>query len=57
MGRKSRRFALPIPSLGSRFAELETESAKVSGLFREYSRFGETIAGDWFDHDCRPTVL
>jgi hypothetical protein len=28
------------------------KSAKVSGLDREYSRFAETIGGDWFDHDC-----
>src|SRR6266480_4080077 len=26
----------------------------VSGLICEYSRFAETIGGDWFDHDCRP---
>jgi hypothetical protein len=32
------------------------KSPKVSGLVREYSRFAETIAGDWFDHDCRLTV-
>jgi hypothetical protein len=30
------------------------ESLKVSGgLVRGYSRFVETIGGDWFDHDCR----
>jgi AAA domain len=27
---------------------------KVSGLVREYSRFAETIGGDWFDHNCSP---
>jgi hypothetical protein len=31
------------------------KSTKVSGLLREYSRFGETMGGDRFDHDCRPT--
>jgi hypothetical protein len=37
---------LPSPNLRWR-------SPKVSGLVREYSRFAETIGGDWFDHDCR----
>jgi hypothetical protein len=32
------------------------KSPKVSGLVREYSRFAETIGGDRFDHDCRPTA-
>jgi hypothetical protein len=31
------------------------KSPKVSGLVRECSHFAETIGGDWFDHDCRPT--
>ena len=35
---------------------LRWKSPKVSGLLREYSRFAETIGGDWFDHDCRPTL-
>ena len=29
-------------------------SPKVSGLVAGYSRFAETIGGDWRDHDCRP---
>jgi len=32
------------------------KSAKVSGLLREYSRFGETLGGDRFDHDCLPIL-
>jgi hypothetical protein len=56
MRRKSRLFAQSVRSPNSRFAKLEVESPKVSGLVREYSRFVETNAGDWFDHDCRPTV-
>ena len=35
---------------------LRWKSPKVSGLVREYSRFAETIGGDWFDHDCRQTI-
>jgi hypothetical protein len=35
---------------------LRRKSPKVSGRFRRYSRFGETIGGDRFDHDCRPTM-
>ena len=31
------------------------KSTKVSGHLREYSRFRETMGGDRFDHDCRPT--
>jgi hypothetical protein len=30
------------------------KTPKVSGYLPEYSRFRETAAGDWFDHDCRP---
>jgi hypothetical protein len=36
---------------------LRSNSPKVSGLVREYSRFAETIGGDGFDHDCRPGGL
>ena len=43
------RFCLWTP--GSSI--LRWKSPKVSGLVREYSRFAETIGGDWFDHDCR----
>jgi len=32
---------------------LRRKSLKVSGLLRKYSRFAETLGGDWFDHDCR----
>jgi hypothetical protein len=35
---------------------MRRKSPKVSGHFREYSRFGETIGGDGFDQDCRPTM-
>ena len=53
-GRKSGfsriRFGLQTP--GS--PVLRRKSRKVSGRVREYSRFAETIGGDWFDHDCRP---
>jgi integrase len=35
---------------------LRWKSQKVSGLVRKYSRFLETIGGDWFDHDCRQTL-
>ena len=38
---------LPKPSRKSRI---------VSGRFREYSRFAETIGGDGFDQDCRPIL-
>jgi hypothetical protein len=36
------------------FPNLRWKSPKVSGRFREYSRFGETIGGDGFDQDCGP---
>lgn len=44
------RFGLWTPALPN----LRRKSPKVSGRFREYSRFGETIGGDGFDQDCRP---
>jgi hypothetical protein len=44
------RFGLWTAALG----KLRGKSPKVSGRFRKYSRFGETIAGDEFDQDCRP---
>ena len=56
MGRKSGLFAHSISSPDARFAALEWKSQKVSGLVRKYSRFVETIGGDGFDQDCRPTV-
>ena len=34
---------------------LRRKLRKVFGLLREYSRFWETMGGDYFDHDCRPT--
>src|ERR1700738_2452280 len=43
------RFGLRTPALPN----LWRKSPKVSGRFREYSRFGETIGGDGFDRDCR----
>ena len=33
---------------------LRRKSLKVSGLVRKYSRFAETIGGDWFDYDLPP---
>jgi hypothetical protein len=48
MGRKSRiRFRLQTPSSPI----LGWKSPKVSGHVRGYSRFAETIGGDWFDPD------
>jgi hypothetical protein len=44
------RFRLRTP--GS--PKLRCKSPKVSGRVRKYSRFAETIGGDWFDHHCRP---
>jgi len=44
------RFRLQTPSSPI----LRLKSPKVSGHVRGYSRFAETIGGDWFDHDCRP---
>ena len=41
-------FRALASSLGSRCVRLESEIA--SGLVREYSRFPETVGGDWFDH-------
>ena len=45
------RFRLWTPGL----PRLRRKPPKVSGLLRKYSRFGETMGGDRFDHDCRPT--
>jgi hypothetical protein len=45
------RFRLWTPGLPRR----RRKSAKVSGPLRDISRFGETLGGDRFDHDCRPT--
>src|SRR6187397_2722630 len=47
------RFRLWTPAL----PRLRRKSPKVSGLLRKYSRFGETMGGDRFDHDCRPRGL
>jgi hypothetical protein len=46
------RLGLWTPALPN----LRGKSPKVSGRFRKYSRFGETITGDKFDPDCRPTL-
>ena len=54
MARKSRLFAHSSLSLDSNSPDMGRKSPKVSGPVREYSRFAETIGGDWFDHDCRP---
>jgi hypothetical protein len=56
MDRKSRLFAYSISSPDSGFAILKSKSPKVSGRVRGYSRFAETIGGDRFDHNCRPTA-
>jgi hypothetical protein len=54
MAGKSRRFAKLHLSLEVGFAEIEAEIGKVSRLFREYSRFAESIGGDGFGQHCRP---
>jgi hypothetical protein len=55
MGRKSRlsstRFCLQTPSSPISKWKSTTISGRVRGQFR----LAETIGGDWFDHDCRPT--
>jgi hypothetical protein len=43
------RLRLQTPGL----AKLREKSPKVSTQIRKYSRFAETIGGDWFDHHCR----
>src|SRR5947207_15616095 len=43
------RFRLWTPTS----PRLRQKSPKVSGLLGKYSRFTETIGGDWFGHDCR----
>jgi hypothetical protein len=40
-------FARSISSPDSQVGNLRAPFAKVSGLVREYSRFAETISGDW----------
>lgn len=47
------RFGLRTPAL----PDMRRKSPKVSGLYRKYSRFGETIGGDGFDQDCRPVAF
>jgi hypothetical protein len=47
MGRKSRLFAHSLSYLDGLSSKLRPQSLKVSGLFREYSRFAETVGGDW----------
>ena len=46
------RLCLQTPDLPISGAKLP----KVSGPFRENSRFAENIGRDRFDHDCRPRV-
>ena len=55
-GGKFGLFVHSISSLDSRLPNLRRKSPKVSGPIRE-SRFGETIGGDCFDHDCRPRTV
>ena len=38
------------------FTEVREKIGKVSGSNCEYSRFAETLGGDGFDQDCRPTM-
>ena len=45
-------FGLRTPAL----TNIRRKSPKVSGRFREYSRFGETIGRDEFDQHRRPRV-
>ncbi|MBI5323068.1 hypothetical protein [Bradyrhizobium sp.] len=47
------RIQVCLWTLGS--LDMRRKSPKVSGLVREYSRFAETIGGDRFDPDCRPS--
>jgi hypothetical protein len=52
-GFSGNRLRLWTPALPN----LRWKLRKVSGLLREYSRFEETVGGDGFDQDYRPTVL
>ena len=36
----------------SRFSHFEVNSPKVSGRYREYSRYRETVPETGFDHHC-----
>ena len=47
MGRKSGLFAYPVPSPDCQFADPDVKIADSLRLVREYSRFAETIGGDW----------
>jgi hypothetical protein len=49
-----RAFDFRLGTVGSAISR--RKSLKVSGHVREYSRFAETIGGDRFDQDCRPTI-
>jgi hypothetical protein len=55
MDRKSRLLRIRFSILSPGLPNSRRKSPKVSGRLREYSRFGETIGGDRFDQDCRPT--
>jgi hypothetical protein len=44
---------IPAFRVIDRFADVDGKSPKVSGFLRKYSRFGETMSRDWFDHDCQ----
>jgi hypothetical protein len=56
-GPEIRAFTYSTSSPDSRFADLEVEIAESLRLVRDYSRFAETIGGDWFDHHCRPRAV
>jgi hypothetical protein len=56
MGRKSRLFVHSIWSPGSKFADVEAEIAASLWPRPRIFPFAETLGGDQFDHDCRPTV-
>jgi len=56
MSRKFRLFAHSLWSLGSRLAVLQGEIAESLRPFPQIFPFWETIAGDGFDQDCRPTT-
>jgi hypothetical protein len=54
MGRKSGLSCIAFRLCTPGLPEWRRNFAKVSVYLREYSRFGETLGGDRFDHDCHP---
>ena len=54
MGRKSRLLRIRLRLWAPALPNLRWKSPKVSALVREYSRFAETIGGDWFESQLPP---